>query len=166
MPLSYISKCECCAKLAEKQSLNINFPLIKIYYSGAQVPSYLTILKYLILLFLIISIINALPMTLINHKGKCCEKKIKCSNSNIIHFSIFNIFDQHKKIKLEAYITFVSYLVCLIFWQILISSLRKIKKEIDQCLLFPSPFAIFCELPDKKIDKSMFLNALENWWKL
>lgn len=138
MPLSYTAKCQCCSKFAQKEQLTLNFALVKVYYCGPQLASYLTTLKYLTLLFFLLCLVNALPLMLANHKGKCCEKKIDCSPSFLLTYSVFNQLDQHKKISTQCYIVLANYLLCVAYSQFLRKALRKIKKEIDETNLFPS----------------------------
>lgn len=138
MPLSYTAKCQCCSKFAQKEQLTLNFALVKVYYCGPQLASYLTTLKYLALLFFLLCLVNALPLMLANHKGKCCEKKIDCSPSFLLTYSVFNQLDQHKKISTQCYIVLANYLLCVAYSQFLRKALRKIKKEIDETNLFPS----------------------------
>jgi hypothetical protein len=119
MPLSYSLKCECCGKFTQKEQLTLNFSLIKIYYCGPQLASYLITIKYLTILLFLLSITYALPLMIINYKGKSCEKKLDCSSSFMLFYSIFNQFDQHKKIAVESYLTFANFTICLLFWHFL-----------------------------------------------
>ena len=50
MPLNYSVRCECCGKFAKKEDLTLNFSLIKIYYCGPQLVSYLTIHNHLLII--------------------------------------------------------------------------------------------------------------------
>lgn len=138
MPLSYTAKCSCCHKFAQKEQLTVNFALVKIYYCGPQLASYLTTVKYLAILLFLLCLVNSLPLMLANHKGKCCEKRLDCSPSFLLTYSVFNQLDQHKKINTQCYIVLANYILCIVFSPFLRKALRKIKKEIDETNLFPS----------------------------
>lgn len=138
MPLSYTAKCSCCHKFAQKEQLTVNFALVKIYYCGPQLSSYLITVKYLAILLFLLCLVNALPLMLTNHKGKCCEKRLDCSPSFLLTYSVFNQLGQHKKINTQCYIVLANYILCIVFSQFLRKALRKIKKEIDETNLFPS----------------------------
>ena len=138
MPLSYTAKCSCCLKFSQKEQLTANFSLLKIFYCGPQLASYLTTLKYLAFLLFLLCLVNALPLMLANHRGKCCEKRLDCSPSLLLTYSAFNQLDQHKKISTQCYIVLANYLLCIAFAQLLRRALRNIKREIDETNLFPS----------------------------
>lgn len=84
MPLNYSTKCDCCGRLSQKEELTFDFSLVKIYYCGPQLATYLTIVKYLAILLFLLCITNALPLLIINSKGKDCEETLNCAPSILL----------------------------------------------------------------------------------
>lgn len=138
MPLNYHDKCPCCGKYAQKEPLTLNFSQVKIYYCGPQLAAYLATVKYLTILLSILCLTSALPLMIINHRGKACEKKMECASSLILRYSIFNQFDSHKKLAVESYIIFANFIVCLVVWHVLRNHLRRTKAEIDETNFVPN----------------------------
>lgn len=165
MPLSYAAKCQCCGKFSQKEQLTANFALVKVYYCGPQLASYLTTVKSLALLLLLLCLASALPLMLANHRGKCCEKRLDCSPSFLLAYSAFNQLDQRKRISTQCYIVLANYVLCVVFGQFLRKALRKIKQEIDETNLFPSEFAVLCKMGGEAEERAA-AEAVEKWWML
>ena len=97
MPLNYSVRCECCGKFAKKEDLTLNFSLIKIYYCGPQLVSYLTDYTEKSFYFAFSTLFD---------KCMASHDHLEFSESVLLYYLIFNHFDQNKKMAEESYIVF------------------------------------------------------------
>lgn len=165
MPLNFTSKCSCCSRYLAKEPLTATFSLVKIYYCGPQLASYITILKSLTLFFLSLCLFYALPLSIVNFHGHGCTSLPGCSSSILLALSVFNCFDNPRNVDLLSYMLAVAYLVSLIILQFVRRAVAKVKTEIEESNLYPAGFSVFCQLPFNHISEEKAMKEVDRWWK-